>query len=115
MIVKEKQLTRSGVAYDLKLSPHRRKIEYTENVSLIFVFSSGLYKTKFEEKLIENRQKINGSLSKRFGFEIRNDVLCDLKLYTSIEKRGFLIEGKKEGFECLSSLKLDGKSLTARI
>ena len=115
MIVKERQLTRSGVAYDLKLSPHRRKIEYKGNVMLIFVFSSELYKTKFEEKLQENRKKINDSLSKRFGFEITNDVLCDLKLYTSIEKRGFLIESRKEGFECLSSLKLDGKNLTARI
>ncbi len=77
----------------------------------IFVFSSDLYKRKFEEKMMENRQRINESLSNRFGFEIKNDLMCDVLLYKKIEKRGFLIKNNKEGFECLENIRLDGRNL----
>lgn len=107
-------LTRNGVANDIRLSPYKLKVYYTKSCYLIFSFSSELYKSKFEERLAENREKINSSLSNRFGFDIENNVLCDIKLYTSIEKRGFLIKDNKEGFECLKSLKLDGKRLTTK-
>lgn len=108
-------LTRDGVARDFKLSPYRHKINYNKNSYVIYVFSSELYKGKFVERLEDNREKINGSLTNRFGFKINNDVLCDIKLYSSIEKRGFLIKTNKEGFECLDDITLSGKNLTARI
>lgn len=103
--------TRYGVAYDFNLSPFKEKIIY-DHEELEFIFSSDLYRTKFIEKLEDNRNKINESLSKRFGFRIMNNKLCDIKLYTSIEKRGFLINTNQERIECLSNIILDGDNLT---
>lgn len=105
-------LTTSGVAYDLAISPHKVKVNYTGNMYVVYVFSSELYKRKFEERQIDNREKINMSLSNRFGFEIENNLLCDIKLYSMIEKRGFLLlKNNKEEFKWLDVLKLDGKNL----
>lgn len=105
-------LTNSGVAYDLTISPHKVKVNYTSNMYVIYVFSSELYKGKFEERQLDNREKINTSLSNRFGFEIENNLLCDIKLYSMIEKRGFLLlKNNKEEFGWLDVLKLDGKNL----
>lgn len=111
----EKKLTLHGIAYDLGISPHKVKINYTQNTYIIYVFSSDLYKRKFEERLENNRQNINDSLSKRFNFAIENNILCDIKLYSSIEKRGFYLKNNKEGFECLESIKLDGKNLMQNV
>ena len=106
------QLTKSGVAYDLTISPHKLEIEYDNDHKMIYTFSSQLYKNKFMEKLEEHRDKVNRSLSKRFGFNIENNLLCDIKLYTTIEKRGFLLDNTKERYECLNIIKLDGINLT---
>lgn len=106
-------LTRSGIAYNLEISPHKLTISYGELNELTFVFSSNRYKEMFKNKMDDNRNKINDSLSNRFGFEIQNDKLCDLKLYSTIEKRGFLIKGK-EDYKCLSTIKLDGHKLTIK-
>lgn len=111
----EVKLSRNGIANDLKVTPFTKKIIYASNNYLIFCFSSQLYLNKFQERLVENREKINDSLSNRFGFAVENDVLCDIKLYSSIEKRGFLIKNHKEGFECLASIILDGKRATTKI
>ena len=103
-------LTRYGVAYDFDVSPYRYNVDYSSG-SITFVFSSQFYLKNFITKMKSNREKINQSLSKRFGFSIENDILCDIKLYTSIEKRGFLIYLNGERFECLDSLVLDGGNL----
>lgn len=88
-------LTRRNVAYNLKESPHRLEVPYDQQI-LIYVFSSEFYKTNFYNRFLDNREAISESLSKRFGFQIENDLLADLKLYTSIEKRGFLILNGKD-------------------
>lgn len=111
----EVKLSRNGIANNLHVTPFTKKILYASNNYLIFCFSSKLYLNKFNERLEENRKKINTSLSGRFGFTVENDVLCDIKLYSSIEKRGFLLKNHKEGFECLESIILDGKRATAKI
>ena len=103
-------LTRNGIAYNLKLSPYEVKIKYDKDSYIKYKFSSNLYKENFENKLKENRVNISTSLSKRFGFIIINEKLSDLKLYSSIEKRGFLIETKEGIFECLNTIKLDGQN-----
>lgn len=112
--VRKAKATRNGVIYNLHNSDYKVKINYTTNYYIIYHFSSELYRGKFIERMEDNRKSINGSLSNRFGFEIVCDPLCDIKLYSSIEKRGFLIKTNKEGFECLESLKLDGKSLITK-
>ena len=107
------KLTRSGVAYDLTVSPHKTLIVYDKEDHLEFVFSSELYMNIFERKVEENREKINESLSKRFGYEIEVNKLADLKLYVQTEKRGFLILGKEE-FNCLNNIKLNGVNLITK-
>lgn len=106
-------LTRRGVAYDLNISPHRLEVPYGSE-TIVYVFSSELYKRKFYDQFLDNREVIGASLSKRFGFEIQNDLLCDLKLYTTIEKRGFLILKDGVKFVCRENIILDGHKMTKR-
>ena len=103
-------LTRDGIAYDLNISPYRLEVPY-EDSPLTYVFSSELYRKNFYNRFLDNREKIGGSLSNRFGFRIENDLLCDLKLYTMIEKRGFLVLKGEERFVCQESIILDGAKL----
>lgn len=103
-------LSRNGITYNLKLSPYEHLIKYSNGECIKYKFSSLLYKDKFTTRLDVNRKKINDSLSKRFGIDLSNNVLCDLKLYSSIEKRGFLVETKEGYYECLNIIKLDGQN-----
>lgn len=85
--------TRNGVCYDLQRSTYRTTVN-----GLTFVFSSRLHLDKFTSKLKENRDIINYSLTRRFGFTIDVSQLADIVLYKRIETRGFLIvtnEGKE--------------------
>ena len=107
------KLTRSAVAYDFNISPHRLEVPYDEE-SVIFVFSSALYRNKFYDQFLKNRETISASLTKRFGFRIENDLLSDIRLYTMIEKRGFLIFKNEVKFVCQEDIILDGQKLMMR-
>jgi len=107
------KLTRSNVAYDLNISPHNYTVPY-EGYNVKYVFSSVLYKSKFIEKLNKNRDDISMSLSNRFNLSFTCDILADLKLYTTIEKRGFLLYVNEEKIDCLNTITLNGNSLTMR-
>lgn len=109
------KLTRNNIAYDLKLSPHKLLIKYDDNLSIDYIFSSNLYVSKFIERLEDNRESINKSLTKRFGYQITNNVLCDLNLYSKIEKRGFLVKINGDYAECQKDIILDGKNPTMKI
>ena len=74
------QLTRAGVSYNLHKSPHLLEMDYGET-KVIFHFSSQTYMVKFNSRCGENRESINNSLTKRFGFNVKADILADLKLY----------------------------------
>ena len=102
-------LTRHGVCYNLKETPYKVKIQYNNDI-IIYHFSTTSNIERFQNKLQDNRDKINESLSKRFNIELENDKLCDLRLYTMIEKRGFFIECGERNYECLSNLKLNGQN-----
>lgn len=102
-------LTRWGIAHNLETSPYSLIVDYQDE-QLEYVFSSEQYKNIFYKKFIDNRIKINESLSKRFGFKIESDKLADLKLYSMTEKRGFLIKGKEE-YKCLNTIELIGVNL----
>lgn len=106
-------LTRGGIAYDLNTSPFHSVVCYGD-LTLTFTFSGQYNLNAFESRLQENRDKINGSLTNRFKIDINCDILCDIKLYSTIEKRGFLVEGNEDRFECLNNIKLDGLKLTIR-
>lgn len=107
------QLTRRGVCYDLSKTPYTHEEKY-DKTSIKFMFSSQIYLDKFKEKLEENRRKINDSLMKRFKFHIQQDIICDLRLYYSIETRGFLISANGEYIECLDHIQLNGAEVTSK-
>lgn len=107
-------LTRAKVAYNLHESPHIHKVFYGGN-EMTYVFSSEYYKNKFVDNREDFKNKISESLTKRFGFAIVNELLSDIKLYSTIEKRGFLIFHNKEVIECLDNITLDGKSLIVKV
>lgn len=104
-------LTRNGIAYDLTLSPYQTIVRYGKEDSIIYKFSSEGNRERFLNKLSENREYYNGSLSKRFNIQITCDKLSDLKLYSSVEKRGFLIETEEKRYTCLNTIRLDGMNL----
>ena len=106
-------LTRSKVAYNLEESPHRLEVPY-KDFHLVYVFSSDLYKRKFYERFIDNREEISNSLSRRFGFRIQADVVSDLRLYSTIEKRGFLVIKDGVKIVCQENIILNGANLTSR-
>ena len=107
------QLTRRGVCYDLSKTPYTHEEKY-DKTTIKFMFSSQIYLDKFIEKLEENRRKINDSLKKRFKFNIKQDIICDLRLYYSIETRGFLISANGVYIECLDNILLDGNDVTSK-
>ncbi len=100
-------LTRANVAYNLKMTPHLLGVEYGGQ-KIVYHFSSELYKKKFESRMNEHRTTIMESLSNRFGFLINSDLIADLRLYSSIEKRGYLISVDGEFVECQNNITLDG-------
>ena len=106
-------MSRRGIAYNLAVSPYSEKVFYKGGDFVEYVFSSQLYKTNFQERIEENRQKINESLSKRFGYGIENNKLADIKLYLSVEKRGFLLRDREKEYTCQKNIKLDGLKLTS--
>lgn len=100
-------LSRSNIAYNLYTTPHTLGLSY-EGQEVIFHFSSELYRKKFQARLIEHRESINNSLSKRFGVKVVNPLLADLRLYSTIEKRGYLINVDGEYYECQEDITLNG-------
>lgn len=102
------KLTRSKIAYDLTISPHSYVVNYGEFQHVKFIFSSRLYMSKFIDKLIAHRITYNMQLSKRVGIEVNFEILADLKLYKSIEKRGYLLEINGEEVTCPDQIILDG-------
>ena len=107
------KLTRANICYNLRESPYFHKVDYGNDEVIEYVFSSELYKEKFINNLSINRKNINNSLTNRFGFEINVDKLADIKLYSGIEKRGFLIR-KESDIECLNDIILNGLKLIIR-
>ena len=100
-------LTRNGVCYDFKLSQYRATIDGTT-----FVFSSQLHMDKFVNKLKENRDTINRSLSNRFNSHVDVSALADVVLYKKIETRGFLIVTEDKELWQNKNLKYVGGTVT---
>lgn len=97
-------LTRNGICYDLKESPYYINLrDYT------MYFSSKFNRDRFLRDEKKERDRLNESMSKRFGFDVNMDNIAFIRLYTKIEKRGFYIK-TKNGSEvtCQESLKFAG-------
>lgn len=102
------KLSRNNIAYDLTISPHILKVVYGEEI-LTYVFSSKLYRQKFIDRMINYREHINKVFYNRYKFTINHNIVADINLYSTIEKRGFLIiNNRGENIQCLDNLILDG-------
>lgn len=104
-------LTRNNICYELEKSPYKVIVDY-DDIEVEYRFSSELYVNKFCEKFVDNRININKSLSNRFGIALKLNRLADLKLYITIEKRGFLIYQNEEKFDSIYNLMIDGDQIT---
>ena len=99
--------TKDGVCYDLHESPFTADVDgYT------FHFSSRPHREKFLDRLDAETAAVNGSLTRRFGFEVHARPWAALRLYRKIETRGFLVADSLdlEGGEldCPDCLRFDG-------
>ena len=101
--------TRNGIYHNLERSPYHVTIG-----GMTYWFSSVFYMQKFQELLQGNRKRLNASLTKRFKVDVDVPVLCDLVLYSTVEKRGFRVESEGELGLCLNSLRFGGGRVTAR-
>lgn len=102
-------ISRNGVCYDLNVSEYR----YTTG-NLTFVFSSQLHLDKFKNKVKENQEIINYSLTRRFNIKCDVTELANVVLYRKIETRGFLIV-TNEGVElCQENLIFVGGKVTVK-
>lgn len=108
------KLTRSGVAYDLRTSPHQETVKYSNGEFITYVFSSRLYREKFNSKQLRYRSQVAESLTRRFGFLIYMDLLADIKLYSLTEKRGFLVKVNGEEIWQESDIILSGEKVMKR-
>ena len=106
-------LTRANISYNLHTSPHLVVVEYGDQ-KVTYHFSSELYTCKFRDRMKEHREEINKSLSKRFGCNFKSDLIADLRLYKTIEKRGYLISVDGDKIECQEHITLDGLRMIAR-
>lgn len=106
-------LTRAKIAYNLYKTPYVLERVY-EGQIIKYHFSSELYKDKFESRTKENRYNLDLSLWNRFGFIINSALIADLRLYSSIEKRGYLISVNGEYVECQNDITLDGLKMTLK-
>lgn len=86
------------------------------NCRLKYYFASKLHSEKFADKRIYNQSQVYDSLYKRYHFNIRNDILCDLYLYRKIETLGFKIENLDTGevFRWPELVELNGGKLMQR-
>nr|UWD73942.1 MAG: late genes activator [Bacteriophage sp.] len=98
-------MTRGGVEYNLNISPYR----YTADTGLTFVFSSKYHLDTFKNKQVENRNRLNESLSNRFNYYVEFNILADCVLYRQIEQRGFLILKDGENYPCQNIIKFGGE------
>ena len=77
--------TRRGIYHNLKES------EYTvSNSEIVFFFSSKVYQEKFLREYRENRETFRNRLIKTGkDIPINLDIIADITLYETVEKRGF--------------------------
>lgn len=108
------KLTRNKIALDLNYSPYKIQINYPDSDVITYVFSSEFYRKNFDARLEENRAAINETLSNKYGFKVEMDKLADLRLYNSIEKRGFLIYKGLVKVECLKEITLHGSRMICK-
>lgn len=83
--------TVKGIYHDLQETTYSISIEGVE-----YFFSSIVYRRKFKEGYLHNREKYEWFFSGK-GLELNFNALSDFQFYCMIERRGFRV--KIEGIE----------------
>jgi len=103
--------TRNGIYHDLHLSSYCFLVCDTH---LVFIFSSDLHLTKFEEQYEIHRKEFNVKLNSRYRVNVNFKAYADILLYKKIENRGFLIVNEGGQKLCLENLQLNGEKVTLK-
>lgn len=83
-------MTRRGVYYDLKESPYVFPI-FENNHNALFVFSSKNNLERFSNRQEDYLSLETNKLKSFYKTNFQGDIFLLIRLYKSIEKRGFLI------------------------
>jgi len=78
-------MTKDGIEYNLNITPYKVDVCYT-GVIITYKFSSEMYKNKFINQSVKNREK-----NVNENFKLNMEIVRDIKSYNNIEKRGFEI------------------------
>ena len=104
----QRNLTRSGVCYNLKDSPW-----FVQRHDLVFYFSSNSHRIKFLENLRTKEDWLCDSLSRRFHIAINARLLACIQLYMQIEQRGMYIKALDGTvFRCQEEILLGGMQIS---
>lgn len=78
---------------------------------ITFYFSEDKFLDRFKSKLEESVSTFNQKLNRiyRYAYDIEFDELALIRLYMSIEKRGFLLELNGVKITCLDQIKMQGQ------
>jgi hypothetical protein len=85
--------------------------DFIEVNNIKFYFSEDKFLQRFKEKLDESVSTFNQKINRiyRYAYDIQFDDLALIRLYMSIEKRGFLLETDGVKITCLNQIKIQGK------
>lgn len=97
-----KIMTRYGVERNLSISPF-----YVKTEEAIYYFSSLTHEKKFRKMFHVKHSEVNEYLNKKYGVNIKGDLLAELILYQKIETRGYRVEWKGCVFTCQNEIYLD--------
>ena len=99
-------LTRNGVARDLKNSPYTFT-EFNNGKTYTFYFSSKLHLHNFNKLRQKNFVMIYNYIYKRFKFKVDCQTLADFNLYKKIEHRGCYIKIDNKHYTKIDSISLN--------
>ncbi|WP_429586819.1 early protein GP4 [Bacillus altitudinis] len=97
-------MSKRGIFYDLNESYYKY-----ETLGVTYVFSSKLYLNKFKDEYRAHRTTTlkKMRLPNNIDFEVNEEfnIMCDMNLYLSIEKRGFLLHYRGVDYICQDNLR----------
>ena len=104
--MKQKLLTRNGVAKDLSKSPYTFT-EFNNENTYTFYFSSKLHLNNFNKLRQQNFVMIYNYIYKRFKFKVDCQTLADFNLYKKIEHRGCYIKINNKCYSKIEHISLN--------
>jgi hypothetical protein len=102
-------MSKKGIFYDLSESTYTLRID-----NITYCFSSITYMNKFNLRYLKHREELAQKLTARYGINLHFNVLSDILLYRTIEKRGCYLLDYKGDRICPESQILHGMLVIQR-